>query len=109
MTTVNTDQLTLNVLPHPRLAKDLDSGKLRIAGELKIAGALPIAEDLNHGDELLITIATADGRVLVRSYAEVAGPPPLIPIEDKDLGLIGYTRSHKAKPTGDAELIERHR
>lgn len=102
--TTRTGQLTLEVLVHPKLAPKVERGELTIAGEVKIAGALRVDEDLNHGDELIITVATADGRVLSRAYAAVAAPPPLLPIEDPDLGLLGYMRSHKVKITG--EILE---
>jgi hypothetical protein len=93
------DQLSFDVTPHPAL----DRGKeLTIAGEVRLKGSLPVNADLNHGDELTITISNSHGEVIARHYAEVAAPPPFIPIEDKDLGLIGYVRRHTLTPTADA-------
>jgi hypothetical protein len=93
------DQLSFDVTPHPALT----GGKeLTIAGEVRLKGGLPVNVDLNHGDELTITIADKHGQIIARHYTEVAAPPPFIPIEEKDLGLIGYVRRHTLTPTADA-------
>jgi hypothetical protein len=88
---VTVGQLTFEVTPH----RDLDD--LRIAGSLKLSGDLRVQRDLNHGDELLVTVTDADGSVLARAQATISAPPSFVPIEDKDLGLIGYDRAHRAK------------
>lgn len=91
-------RLTLDVAPHPHLLALQRAGdELKIVGEVKVTGTFPVAKDLNHGDELVVTIAGADGEVLSHGLCTIAGPPPLVPIESKELGLIGYCRSHKAK------------
>lgn len=88
---MNVDQLTFDVKPLSI------QGGLRINGSLKIAGALNVPYDLNHGDMLLIQVTGMDGEVLATSEATISAPPSFVPIEDKDLGLIGYERAHRAK------------
>lgn len=91
-------RLSLDVKPHPTLEAARRRGdELLIAGELTIKGSFPVTQNLDHGDELAISITTADGELLTSGVLTIAGPPPLIPIESKDLGLIGYCRAHKAK------------
>jgi hypothetical protein len=72
-----------------------------LGGELKIKGALSLNANLEHGDALTVTVANADGLVLTQSVLEVAAPPSFAPIEDKDLGLLGYSRVHTAKLADD--------
>lgn len=90
-------QLSFNIEP----AKVRVAGRNRpaevITGELKLKGELIVEEDLEHGDALAITVATADGRVIAQHYAEVDRPPAFAPIEEKDVGLIGYARVHTGK------------
>jgi len=76
-----------------------DPERLHIAGSLRIADALSIPCDLNHGDMLLVQVSGPDGEILTTAEFAVAAPPSFIPIEDKDIGLIGYERAHKAKLT----------
>jgi hypothetical protein len=96
MTMIDAGQLTFNIAPHPSAASR--PGGLPVMGaSLAIKGALAIEEDLNHGDALTVTIANADGEIIATAQLEVAAPPSFVPIEDKDLGLLGYERAHKAK------------
>lgn len=74
-----------------------------LGGELKIKGALRLDANLQHGDPLIITVTGADGEILAATRAEVAAPPSFAPIEEKDIGLIGYSRVHTAKPTEPVE------
>lgn len=89
-----TPQLTLDVHPHP----ELDGEPGLLAGALKVTGEYMLNRDLNIGDELVVVIQSADGEVLTSAKAKV-GPVTLGPIEDKDLGVIGTERAHRAKVT----------
>lgn len=89
-------QLTLDILPHPSAAHRGDDAL--IAGTLKVSGELRVDRDLNAGDELIVLVQSADGEVLSQHQA-VVGPVTLSPIEDKDLGIIGTERIHRAKVT----------
>jgi hypothetical protein len=86
-------QLSFNIAP--RLIGS-EPAEVR-AGALAIKGDLGVDVNLEHGDELLVTVTGPDGEVLARHHAEVSAPPSFVPIEDKDLGLIGYVRAHKVK------------
>lgn len=88
-------QLTFNIEPRDE-AVDRPGG-LQVAGEIKLRGALPVSVDLQHGDALIVVVTGIDGEVLAQCNAEISAPPAFLPIEDKDLGLLGYTRSHPAK------------
>lgn len=68
-----------------------------IGGELTIKGAVGLPHNLEHGDELVITISGPDGEVLAQAQAEVAKPPSFVPVDVKDIGLVGYVRAHTAK------------
>jgi hypothetical protein len=91
---VNIGQLTFDVKPHPEAR-----GDMRIVGSLKIQGAIGVPCDLDHGDMLLVTVSGPDGEVLASCEATIAAPPSFVPIEDKELGLLGYERAHRAKLT----------
>jgi hypothetical protein len=99
MATVGFSQLTLDVLPHPRAAAR--GADAFIAGTLKLSGELRVDRDLNAGDELVVIVQDADGEVLAHHQAQV-GPVTLAPVEDKDFGVIGTERIHKAKVTDEA-------
>lgn len=90
-------QLTFDVAPRKvrRAGEDVPAEVL--GGELKIKGGLRCDTNLEHGDELVIIVQGAGGEVLARCYAEVAAPPSFAPIEERDVGLIGYSRVHTAK------------
>jgi hypothetical protein len=88
-----TRQLTLDVHPHTEAARREHH---YIAGNLRIAGDYSVPHDLHAGDELTVTVANADGQVIAQALARV-GAVTLTPIEDKDLGVIGTERVHKAK------------
>lgn len=87
-------QLTLDVVPHPELVQLGRDGI--VVGTLKIAGEYRLDRDLRAGDELTVTIADADGEVIAHGLARV-GPVTLSPIEEKDAGVIGTERAHRAK------------
>jgi hypothetical protein len=99
VSTIGYGQLTLDVLPHPSAARRGDGAY--IAGTLKLTGDFRVLQDLNAGDSLIVVVQNADGEVLSHHQAEV-GPVTLKPIEDKDLGIIGTERIHKAKVTDEA-------
>lgn len=92
--TIRSQQLTLDVLPHPVAAHREGGGY--IAGTLKLTGELRVDRDLNAGDSLIVVVQDADGDILAHHEAEV-GPVTLAPIEDKDLGIIGTERIHRAR------------
>ena len=94
----HTGQLSFDVAPR---AKRTGEPATVLGGELKIKGALNLPYDLDHGDPLTITVAGADGSVLTQAVLEVAAPPTFAPVEDKDLGLLGYSRVHTAKLADD--------
>lgn len=92
-----TQQLTLDVAPHPAL----DPDDAAIVGTLKLTGDLAITVDLNPGDQLLVTVADdGSGEVLSRATFEVTGVA-FKPIRDKDAGMIGTDRVHQAKVTDE--------
>lgn len=68
-----------------------------LGADLTLKGSFALRAALEHGDELIVTVTGPDGEVLARSEAEVSAPPSFVPIEDKDAGLLGYTRAHKAR------------
>ena len=91
-------QLSFDVVPRPRTNLRGETVPTEILGaELKLKGELRIPVNLEHGDALLVTVTGPDGEVLARQEAEVSAPPTFAPIEEKDLGLIGYARVHTAK------------
>lgn len=94
-----TEQLSFDVTPrHAGAGVDPSGPPAEVLGaELKLNGALGLDVNLEHGDELVVTIAGADGEVLARSEATVSAPPSFVPIEEDKVGLVGYVRSHKAK------------
>jgi hypothetical protein len=88
--------LTLDVYPHPeaaRRAADDDATYLQAELEGKIT--VPVHRDYNAGDRLLVTIAGDDGEIIGRRYLEV-GRVTFEPIVERNLGVIGTTRVHKA-------------
>lgn len=90
-------QLTLDVLPHREvLERQAQGDPTWVQGEIKLTGELDVSQDLNAGERLLVTVADEDGQVITRGYFEV-GDIGLVPIRDKDLGVIGTMRTHKAK------------
>jgi hypothetical protein len=94
-------QLTLDVLPHPRVRAMQEAGDhVFLEGSLTLKLDVPVRTDLNHGDRLMVTVADDDGTVLSRAYAEIKAVQ-LAPIDLKDVGIIGTERVHKAKLTDD--------
>jgi hypothetical protein len=89
-------QLSFNIAPKQIRRGGRQEPADVLGGELKLKGALRVDESLNHGDELLVTVADRDGRIISRAYLEVDRPPTFTPIEEKDIGLIGYSRVHTA-------------
>lgn len=90
-------QLSLDVKQHPDL--QYRDGTY-VAGTLKVQGDYRVDQDLNAGDALIVVIQDADGQVLSQARA-VVGQVSLLPIEEKDLGVIGTGRAHKAKLTDE--------
>ena len=80
-------QLTFDVKPHPAIDHMSDP---ILAGELKISGALHCPRDIQTGDELTVTVATADGEVIAQAVLE-AGAPGFKVLTEKD-ELIGMAR-----------------
>jgi hypothetical protein len=100
--TIAPRQLTLDVLPHPRVRQMQDAGDhVFLEGSLALKLDVPVRNDLNHGDRLMVTVADGDGTVLARAYAEVKSVE-LAPLEIKDIGIVGTERVHKAKLTDDS-------
>lgn len=85
------DQLTLDVGLHSAL----DRRSALIAGALTIGGRFACGVDLNAGDEISVTIATADGTVIAQGVC-VCGYPVFREIRDRD-EIIGTERCNKAK------------
>lgn len=90
-------QLSFNVAPHPEvLERQARNEGTWLTAELKVPVELDVHDDLQPGDRLHVTVAGDDGTVLGSMYAEVASVA-FVPIREKDLGVIGTTRVHKAK------------
>lgn len=87
-------QLTLTIDLH----SDLDPETAILWGTLKLKGDFRIDRDLNAGDELTVTVATADGEVITGGRMKCSYPHPK-EITDKGR-VIGTERVHTA------ELVE---
>lgn len=85
-------QLSFDVRVHPALSHMSDP---ILAGSLKIAGDLHCPRDIQTGDELTVTVATADGEVIAQGVVE-AGAPGFRVITDQG-SPIGMERVTKAK------------
>jgi hypothetical protein len=92
MTTIDY-QLSLHVDPHPAARRP--DGEVLIVGLLKISGSLRCPRDLQDGDELIVSVADADGNLLSSHHAEVQ-TPTFARIEEKG-AVLGLERIHKAK------------
>jgi hypothetical protein len=94
---ISSRQLSFDVEPRTirRAGEDVPAEVL--GGALKLKGELRLDHNLEHGDELVVTVTGPDGELLARAMAEVAAPPSFVPIEEKDVGLIGYARVSTAK------------
>lgn len=67
-----------------------------MGASVKVSGEISIPCDLAAGERLVVVVSDADGQVI--GQAEVlASPPAFLPIEDKDLGVLGFERVHKLK------------
>lgn len=86
-------QLSLDVRQHPN-AEQRGDGFL--TASLKLQGALPLGRDLNPGDDLMVTVSSADGEIIATGTFET-GPVGFAPISDKTAGVVGLERVHKAK------------
>lgn len=86
---------SFHVRPHPAATRRPDGGF--IDGALSIGGQFGVDRDLDAGDELTVTIASADGEVLAQGVVEVQGVA-FKPVKVKGF-VIGTTRVHKAKLT----------
>lgn len=92
-------QLSLDVKPHPALEhKARDGEPVYLQAELEVKVTIPVAQDFNAGDGFIVTIAGPDGDVVGRARAELGGKGAVRfdTLEDKDLGIIGTLRHHKA-------------
>jgi hypothetical protein len=87
-------QLSFETRPHPHAVREDDpDGYLQAS--LKIAGALWLDRNLYAGDELTVTVASADGEIIASGVAEV-GTVSFPPIKEKQR-VIGTERAHAAK------------
>jgi hypothetical protein len=86
-------ELSHVVKPHPARVERPDGGWLD--GTVAIGGAFNVDRDLQPGDELVVTIAGADGEVLAGGIVEV-GPVGFKPVKVRGF-VVGETRVHKAK------------
>lgn len=91
--TPSTDDRQLSFAIAPALAGREPATVLN--AEVKLKGSLHVATNLDHGDELVVTVTGADGEVLAQHRAEVSKPPTFEPIVDRG-DLLGYTRVHTA-------------
>jgi hypothetical protein len=83
-------QLSLDVLPDSRIVP----GGVFV-GTLRVSGEFPVEEDLNRGQQLVISIADADGQVLATALAAVVGVG-FVTLYEKETA-IGTERQHKAR------------
>lgn len=84
-------QLSLAVNPEPELGPDD-----RVIGSLTIAGTFAIGRDLQRGDELIVTVAGADGELLAQGQAAV-NSLGFKTIRDRHGDPLGTERKHGAK------------
>jgi hypothetical protein len=85
------DQLSLDVGLHSAI----DARDALLTGALTIGGNLVCGIDLNAGDEITVTVATADGTVIAQGLA-TCGYPVFREIVDRG-EIIGTERCNKAK------------
>lgn len=90
-------QLSFDVAPRRIVRPEGHVPAPLLGGNLKLKGELRCDLNLEHGDELTVTVAAADGEVIAQAVAEVSAPPSFGPVEERDIGLIGYVRQHTAK------------
>lgn len=105
MSSTRRRQLSFDVEPHPDLDRKAREQErdLWLDGAIKVSGQLDVDVNLDHGDELIITIAGVDGEVLARHYATIDKPPGFAVIA-LDGEPVGYRRIHTAAvgdPIGD--------
>lgn len=88
-------QITLEVTEHPKLReRRLAELTVPLEASIKIKGRFGIAQNLQHGDQVSVTIASADGTVIAQGVCEV-GIPAFAPLLVKG-DLIGLERVHTA-------------
>lgn len=95
-------QLSLIVQPHPTLEAKARAGEpVYLQAELEVKVTIPVDRDYNPGAGFVITIAGPDGEVIGHARAELAakGAIRFDTLEDRDLGVIGTLRHHKATQT----------
>jgi hypothetical protein len=95
-------QLSLDVKAHPALERKAADGEpVYLQAELEAKVLVPVDRDYNPGDQFVVTIADAHGEAVGRAYVELAGKGAVRfdTLEDKDLGVIGTLRHHKATQT----------
>ncbi len=88
------DGCSYEVRRHPAMGQRPGEGFLD--GAISLGGKLPVDRDLQPGDELTVTVCSADGEVLAQSVFEVQ-TVGFVPVRLKGF-VIGQTRVHKAKP-----------
>lgn len=102
MSQLDDGQLSLEIAKHPDiLAREAANHAVYITADLQLKGRFPIREDLQHGDRLVVAISDADGQVVSRGYLEVDAPPKFEPIIEKNVGVIGLNRAHRATLTDE--------
>lgn len=86
------EQLSFVVEQHPNAREYKDGGWLD--GTVAVGGAFRVERDLNPGDRLTVTIASADGEVIASGEVSVV-TVGFKPIKLKGF-VVGQTRVHKA-------------
>ncbi len=94
MSEYRTTGCTFDVKAHPAATRRPDGGF--VDGAIGIGGQFVVERDLQPGDELTVTIASADGEVLAQSVVEVQ-TVGFKPVKVRGF-VVGQTRVHKAKP-----------
>jgi hypothetical protein len=78
----------------------IQNDEMPIVGSLSVSGKLDLAEQLFKGDDVIVTIADADGAVITRAYGFVQG----VGFTDHKTKALTYTeRRHKIKLKTDDE------
>lgn len=88
-------QLSLEVRQHPALRERTEADAfIAMEGSLKIKGRFAVGQDLHHGDQVTVTVHSADGEVITQGVAEI-GLPGFEPITVQGT-LVGLERVHTA-------------
>ena len=92
----DTSQLSFDVEPHPN-TRHQDGSVVPLYGELKWSVAVDVDHDLQPGDQVVVTVASADGEVLGTSLGKVEDVA-FKTIKEKGR-VIAQVREHKVKST----------